>query len=117
MRSINEMLQGVIVRAANGPLHRFTFRRGHGFVGRDVERLLTEQGIPVFERVRVGRDELGFAVRRDQALWAEYLLCRAGVPLTCELLDEVNEQLLLGDEVEGRSLLDRVLDALAKLMS
>ncbi len=117
MRSINQLLDAVYVRATVGPLHRFTFRRGRGFVGRDVERILTEQGIRVFERVRVGRDQLGFGVRRDQALWAEYLLCRAGVPLTSELLDEENERLLYGDDDGRPPLLDRVLDALAKLMS
>lgn len=117
MRSINQLLDSALVRATQGPLHQFTFKRGHGFVGRDVERILTASGIRVFERVRVGRDQLGFSVRRDQAMWAEYLLCRAGVPLTCELLDEENEQLLYGDEGEGRSLLERILDGLAKLMS
>jgi hypothetical protein len=117
MRSINQMLDSALVRAVQGPLHQFTFARGHGFAGRDVERLLTEKGIRVFERVRVGRNQLGFSVRAEHALWAEYILCRAGVPLTCELLDEQNERLLSGDNAGARSWLERVLDALAKVVS
>jgi hypothetical protein len=117
MHNLNQMLDTFWVRAAVGPLHAFTFRRGGGFAGRDVERILTESGIRVYERVRVGRDQLGFSVRRDQALWAEYLLCRARVPLTCDLLDEEHERLLHGDVQSHRSLLDRVLDALASFVS
>lgn len=117
MRSINQMLDRTLIRAVQGPLHQFTFKRGHGFAGRDVERLLTAQGIRVFERVRLGRDELGFSVRQEHALWAEYILCREGVPLSSELLDEKNERLLYGDDAGARSWLERLLEALAKLVS
>lgn len=33
-----------------------------------------------------------FVVKRKQAVWAEYLLCRAGVPLACDLLDPRNAE-------------------------
>ena len=116
MPGINQMLDSFVVRAANGPLHQFTFRRGHGFRGRDVEMILREHGIKVFERVSLPQGELGFCVRQDQAEWSEYLLCRARVPLTSDLLDPENEILLNGGKSERPSLLARVLDALGRFI-
>jgi hypothetical protein len=109
MSNLNQWLDSFAVRAANGPLHTFTFARGGGFSGREVERLLLDKGIAVFERTRLPGGDLGFSVRADQAEWAEYLLCRAGVPLTCPLLDPANDILLNGDPNEPRSLLDKVV--------
>lgn len=114
MPGLNQMLDSFMVRAANGPLHQFTFRTGYGFRGRDVEMILRDHGIKVFERVKLGRGELAFSVRQDQAEWAEYLLCRARVPLTCELLDPDNEILLNGGEKPRRSFLERLVNALAR---
>jgi hypothetical protein len=109
MANLNRFLDAFSVRAANGPLHAFTFRRGGGFAGREVERLLLDKGIRIFERTRLPSGDLGFSVRADQAEWAEYLLCRAGVPLTCELLDPANDILLNGDPSEPRSFLDKIV--------
>lgn len=108
MPNLNELLDSFAVRAANGPLHAFTFARGGGFSGREVEQLLLEKGIRVFERTRLPDGDLGFSVRAAQAEWAEYLLCRAGVPLTCPLLDPANDILLNGDPSAPRSLLDKI---------
>lgn len=113
MRGLNEVLDSLALRAAHGSLHEFTFQQGHGFRGREVERLLLDHGIRIYERKRVGPGELGFSVRRDQAEWAETILCRAQVPLTCDLLDPENESLLnVGGE--PRSLLERILAALSR---
>lgn len=109
MPNLNQMLDWSVVRAANGPLHAFTFARGQGFSGRAVERILLDKGIRVFERTRLPGGDLGFSVRGDQAEWAEYLLCRAGVPLTCDLIDPANDILLHGDPNAPRSLLDRIV--------
>ena len=109
MSNLNQWLDSFAVRAAHGPLHAFTFARGGGFSGREVERLLLDKGIRVFERTRLPGGDLGFSVRANQAEWAEYLLCRAGVPLTCELLDPANDILLNGDPNAPRSLLERVM--------
>jgi hypothetical protein len=37
-------------------------------------------------------DERALLVKRSQAIWAEYVLCRAGVPLTCQMLDPRNRE-------------------------
>lgn len=108
MPNLNQILDAWAVRAANGPLHDFTFSRG-GCSGREVERLLLDKGIRVFDRTRLPNGDLGFSVRADQAEWAEHLLCRAGVPLTCDLLDPANDILLNGDPHAPRSLLDRIV--------
>lgn len=113
MRGLNQILDSLSLRAAHGSLHVFTFQQGNGFRGRDVERLLLEHDIRIYERTRVGPGELGFSVRRDQAEWAETILCRAQVPLTCELLDPDNQSLLDAGR-QRPSLLDRILDALAR---
>lgn len=113
MRGINGVLDSLSLRAAHGSLHEFTFQQGSGFRGREVERLLLDHDIRIFERKRVGAGELGFSVRMDQAEWAETLLCRAQVPLTCDLLDPDNQRLLDAGR-DNRTLLDRVLDVLTR---
>ena len=109
MPNLNSLLDSLSVRAAHGPLHAFTFARGGGFSGREVERLLLDKGIRVFERTRLPDGNLRFSVRADQAEWAEYLLCRAGVPLTCDLLDPANDILLNGDPDAPRSILAHIM--------
>lgn len=54
--------------------------------------LLRQYGIRIWGREIDDSDELAFLVKRSQAVWAEYVLCRAGVPLTSKLLDPRNEQ-------------------------
>lgn len=109
MANLNQLLDAFSLRAAHGPLHAFTFRRGGGFTGREVERLLLDKEIRIFERTRLPSGELGFSVRSDQAEWAEYLLCRGRCALTCALLDPANDLLLNGDPNEPRSLLDKLI--------
>jgi hypothetical protein len=80
-------LQGQLV---HGKLHRFTFLRAGDFTGADVEMTLRRYGIRVWEREVSDPDEIALSVKQRQAVWAEYILCRAGVLLTSELLDKRN---------------------------
>jgi hypothetical protein len=54
--------------------------------------LLRQYGIRIWGREISDEEELAFLVKTKQAVWAEYILCRAGVPLTSKLLDPRNEQ-------------------------
>ncbi|MEZ4861437.1 MAG: hypothetical protein R3C14_09025 [Caldilineaceae bacterium] len=85
-------LDGVTGELAHGPMHHFTFSTGSGFTGIEVEMLLHQYGIRIWGREIVSEDELALLVKQRQAVWAEYILCRAGVPLTCKLLDPRNAQ-------------------------
>jgi hypothetical protein len=73
-------------------MHRFTYSNATGFRGVDVEMLLRQYGVRVWGREVIDDEELALLVKQRQAVWAEYLLCRAGVPLTGNLLDPRNEQ-------------------------
>lgn len=78
-------------RIKYGKMHRFSYYATSAYNGYRVEKLLRRYGIRVWGR-RVDGDTRSFVVRRKQAVWAEYVLCRAGVPLACELLDPRNAQ-------------------------
>jgi hypothetical protein len=85
------LIDGFVGLLAHGRMHRFTFSTETCFTGVEVELLLRQYGIPVWGRAIEPDNGLSFLVKRRQAVWAEYILCRAGVPLTCELLDPRNE--------------------------
>ncbi|HLF26135.1 MAG TPA: hypothetical protein VJG32_07355 [Anaerolineae bacterium] len=57
--------------------------------GIDIERLLKRHGVKVWDRGLAG-DDLYFCVKRRQVRWAEYLLLRAGVPVTSALTEPRN---------------------------
>jgi hypothetical protein len=57
--------------------------------GLEIERLLRRHGVKVWNRGIMG-NELYFCIKRRQARWAEYLLLRAGVPITSALVDPRN---------------------------
>jgi len=84
-------LDGLLGRAVHGKMHRFTFRADGEFSGYEVEKLLRRYGIRIWGREMAEGEDRAFLVKQRQAVWAEYLLCRAGVPLTCKLLDGRNE--------------------------
>lgn len=75
--------------ARYGKMHRFTFDVDSGFTGYKVEKLLRRYGVRVWGR-RVAGNRRSFLVKQSQAVWAEYILCRAGVPLFGPLLDPRN---------------------------
>ena len=120
-------LDGLWGRATHGPMHRFSFATGAGVTGGAVEKLLRTYGIRIWGREMDDPDERAFLVKRSQAVWAEYLLCRAGVPLTCPLLDPRNAMYAvdhIGDPmpepwdrkgIGAHSLVDHVVDWLGGL--
>lgn len=65
--------------AHNAPTIRVS--RQSTWRGVDVERLLNRYGVKVWDRGASGT-ELYFCVKRRQVKWAEYVLLRAGVPVT-----------------------------------
>jgi hypothetical protein len=77
--------------ARNGKMHRFTFESSASFTGYKVEKLLRRYGIRVWGR-KVSGTQRSFLVKRSQAVWAEYVLCRAGVPLLGALIEPRNAQ-------------------------
>jgi len=85
--------------------HRFRWMQTTR-VGMDAEHLMRRYGIPVASRyvpLFGPVTEVGFDVPRRQAVWAEYLLCRAGWILTTPLLDEKHRALLERSWTEGAS--------------
>ena len=73
--------------AYNAPLIRVA--RGSSWTGGKVARHLKRYGIKVWNRGVTGSDYF-FCVKRRQVVWAEYLLLRAGVPVTSKLVDQRN---------------------------
>jgi hypothetical protein len=83
------------------PTH--TFRWAHtNAAGMDAEHLLRRYGIPVSNRY-VGETETGLNVPARQAQWAEYILLRAGYPITSPLLNPKNQRLLDQAQRNGAS--------------
>lgn len=89
---IIDPIDSLFGRMLHGSMHRFSYSRQGDFTGIDVEHLLRQYGIRVWGREVTDDEEIAFLVKRKQAVWAEYLLCRAGVPLTSPLLDPRNAQ-------------------------
>lgn len=83
-------IDGLVGKLRSGKMYRFTFSTENGHSGIQVERLLRRYGIRICGREMSNPNEIGFLVRHRQAAWAEYLMLRAGVPLTCPVLDRRN---------------------------
>ncbi len=75
------------ITSSNAPT--ITVARGSHWRGIDIERLLKRHGVKVWDRGIAG-DDLYFCVKRRQVEWAEYLLLRAGVPVTSVLNEPRN---------------------------
>ena len=86
-------LDGLVGRMSHGPMHKFTYSRAMDYAGYEVESILRRYGIRIWGRGFTDSDEIEILVKRSQARWAEYLLCRAGIPLTSPLLDPSNASL------------------------
>lgn len=69
--------------------------RESSWSGLEIERLLRRHGVKVWNR-GILADSLYFCVKRRQARWAEYLLLRAGVPVTSALHDPHNRNYTAG---------------------
>jgi hypothetical protein len=77
------------VTSSNAPtIHVSRYSHWRGI---DIERLLYRHGIKVWDRGIAG-DDLYFCVKRRQVKWAEYLLLRAGVPVTSVLCEPHNSE-------------------------
>jgi hypothetical protein len=85
-----DAVDGWIGRLSHGSMHRFTVSTQGDFTGMEVELMLRQYGMRIWGREFDQADEFAFLVKRSQAVWAEYILCRAGVPLTSPLLDARN---------------------------
>jgi hypothetical protein len=85
-------LDGIFGEIRHGGMHRFRFSSEHGHSGIQVERILRRYGIRVWGREVTVTGDIGFLVKKRQAVWAEYLLLRAGVPLTVPLIEEQNRE-------------------------
>lgn len=89
---------------ANAPTIRVS--RYSSWRGIDIEMLLKRHGVEIWDRGIIG-DDLYFCVKRRQVKWAEYLLLRAGVPVTSVLNEPRNvewtEGYPPGDEPPTRS--------------
>ena len=115
-------LDGLLGRTTHGTMHRFSFDGKGQFSGRDVEMLLRQYGIHIWGRKIGENGERSFLVKKTQAKWAEYIMYRAGIPLTCPVLDQRNLQYAQNhpdhtlptpwtDQGVGpRSLVDRMVD-------
>ena len=64
----------------NGPSHTFLIPHDCGRSGREIETLLTGNGIRVWGQMIVNRTIM-LTVRQTQARFAQYLLDRAGIPV------------------------------------
>lgn len=63
-----------------------------GWNGADVERILLRYGIPAYWRdYGIGTDERGLHVPKKQAVWADWLLRRAGCPVVSRQLSNVSD--------------------------
>lgn len=84
-------IDGWLGQLLHGSMHRFHFLRQGDFTGVQVELLLRQYGVRIWGREFDDPEEFTFLVKQKQAIWAEYVMCRAGVPLTGELLDPRND--------------------------
>ena len=121
-------LDGLIGRSRHGRMHRFTFDAQCQFSGRDVEMMLRRYGVHIWGREAGPGTQRGFLVKRGQAVWAEYVMCRAGVPLTSPLLDPRNAQYAVNHAQDGmpvpwtdegvrpRSFIDRLVEGMDNLV-
>jgi len=74
---------------ANAPMIQVS--RYSSWSGHAIEQLLQRHGVKIWDRGFLG-ENLYFRVKRRQAVWAEYLLLRAGVPVVSTLIDPRNRE-------------------------
>jgi hypothetical protein len=74
---------------ANAPVIQVS--RYSSWSGHAIEQLLQRHGVKIWDRGFLG-ENLFFRVKRRQAVWAEYLLLRAGVPVVSPPIDPRNRE-------------------------
>ena len=76
-----------------GPGVKLTWAHVSDWPGGRVERVLRQYGVRVYRRqYSVNGSDYGVHVLPQQAQWAEYLLRKAGCPLTSSLISEGNRR-------------------------
>ena len=77
---------------------KLAWAKAPGWSGARVEMLLRQYGVRVYRRQYAYRegDEYGVHVLPQQAQWAEYVLRKAGCPLTSPLVNEANRRVQPG---------------------
>ena len=76
-----------------GPGVKITWAAVSGWPGGRVEKLLRGYGVRVYRRqYSINGSDYGVHVLPQQAQWAEYLLRKAGCPLTSALISEKNRR-------------------------
>ena len=88
---ISEFLDCIVSR--NAPT--ICVSRFSSWSGNEIEQLLYRHGVKVWDRGFAG-DDLYFCVKLRQVEWAEYLLLRAGVPVTSKLVEPRNRDYTQG---------------------
>lgn len=80
-----------------GPGVKLTWAAIPGWPGGKVERILRQYGVRAYRRqYSVNGSDYGLHVLPQQAAWAEYLLRRAGCPLTSPLVSQANHSVQPG---------------------
>lgn len=103
MNDLIDIADGVLGRLFNGPMHKFYFD-SVGFSGIYVESILRQYHIRIWGRDMTDPKMMGFSVKQSQAIFAEYILCRAGVPVLSRLLKDSHYKLMLKAMETGGSL-------------
>ena len=80
-----------------GPGVKLTWANVSGWPGGAVERILRQYGVRVYWRqYSINGRDYGVHVLPQQAAWAEYVLRKAGCPLTSPLVSEHNRSVQPG---------------------
>jgi hypothetical protein len=75
----------IVQTILNGPSHTFHVPAGCGWSGLAIERLLRDHGVRIWGKMIFNRTIM-FTVRLPQAMWAQCLLERAGIPIDNPML-------------------------------
>lgn len=70
---------------------RLRVPRDCGWSGYQIEQLLRRYGVKVWDR-NLSSHHLSFRVRLQQANWAEYVLCRRGIPVCSPPFNPRNQE-------------------------
>jgi hypothetical protein len=76
---------------AGGSWHKFMVPRDAGVTGWEVEQLLVRHGVKIWGRGFTS-NAMYFSCKGKQANWAEYLIRRKGIPLSCAPVNPRNDE-------------------------
>ncbi len=96
-------LDWLVGRIFHGEMHKFYFD-SVGFSGMQVEAILRQYHIRIWGRDMTNPKMLGFTVKKSQAVFAEYILCRVGIPVLSKLIVPSHYDLMMRSMATGGSL-------------